>query len=63
MNDAPFQSIREACRSTGLSQCYLRSGCRDGSVPHIMSGTKYLVDVPALLAKLRDSTSGVEGEG
>lgn len=48
----PFQSINEAVRSTGLSSFYLRRGCKDGSVPHIMSGSKYLVNVPALLRKL-----------
>lgn len=31
---------------------FLRRGCRDGSVPHVMSGTVYLVNVPALLRKL-----------
>ena len=49
----PYQSIAAACRSTGLSQHYLRQGCRTGTVPHVMAGTKYLVDVPALLASLR----------
>ena len=48
----PFQKIPAASRTTGLSQYYLRRGCRDGSVPHIMSGTTYLVNVPALLRKL-----------
>lgn len=48
----PFQKIPEACKTTGLSQYFLRNGCKDGTVPHIMSGTTYLVNVPALLAKL-----------
>lgn len=52
-NDAaPFQRIPAACRITGLSQYFLRSGCKDGSVPHVMSGNVYLVNVPALLRKL-----------
>lgn len=52
-NDAaPFQRIPDACRITGLSQYFLRSGCKDGSVPHVMSGNVYLVNVPALLRKL-----------
>ena len=49
---APFMKIGAASRATGLSQYFLRRGCRDGSVPHIMSGTVYLVNVPALLRKL-----------
>lgn len=44
--------IREASAVTGLSQYYLRRGCRDGSIPHILSGTVYFVNVPSLLRKL-----------
>lgn len=43
-----FLSIRDAATVTGLSQFYLRNGCRDGSVPCIKSGRKYMVDVQAL---------------
>ena len=48
----PFQKIIQAAESTGLSQFYLRSGCRDGTVPHIKSGTTYFINIPALLEKL-----------
>ena len=48
----PFQKIAEACRTTGLSQFYLRRGCRDGTIPHVRSGTTYLVNVPLLLQQL-----------
>lgn len=48
----PFQKIAQASRTTGLSQYFLRSGCKDGTVPHIKSGTNYLVNVPALLEQL-----------
>lgn len=50
--NAPFLKIGAASKATGLSQYFLRRGCRDGSVPHVMSGTVYLVNVPALLRKL-----------
>lgn len=49
---APFLKISEASQVTGLSQFFLRRGCRDGSVPHVMSGTVYMINVPALLRKL-----------
>lgn len=49
---APFQKIAEASRTTGLSQYFLRRGCRDNTVPHVMSGTVYLVNVPKLLRQL-----------
>ena len=47
-----FMKINAAAKVTGLSQYYLRKGCKDGSVPHVMSGTVYNVNVPALLRKL-----------
>lgn len=49
---APFQKIPEACKTTGLSQYFLRKGCKDGSIPHIKSGPTYYVNVPALLKQL-----------
>lgn len=48
----PFQKIIQAARTTGLSQFFLRAGCRDGTVPHIKSGTTYFINIPALLEKL-----------
>ena len=48
----PFQKIPEACKTTGLSQHFLRAGCRDGSIPHVKSGTVYLINVPKLLRQL-----------
>ena len=48
----PFQKIGDACKSTGLSQYYLRSGCKAGTIPHIKSGSTYYVNVPALLRQL-----------
>lgn len=49
----PFKKIPEACRVTGLSQYFLRRGVRNGTIPHVKSGSTYYVDVPALLEKLR----------
>lgn len=48
----PFQKIPEACRTTGLSQYFLRKGCKDGSIPHIKSGPTYYINVPELLVQL-----------
>ena len=48
----PFQRIPEACRTTGLSEYFLRKGCRAGTVPHVRNGTIYMVNVPALLRQL-----------
>lgn len=48
----PFMKIGPASRATGLSQYFLRQGCKEGTVPHIKSGTVYLVNVPKLLREL-----------
>lgn len=48
----PYQRIPEACKTTGLSQYFLRKGCRDGTIPHVKSGPVYYIDVPALLERL-----------
>lgn len=55
--NAPFQKIADACRSTGLSQHYLRQGCKSGTVPHVKSGSTYYVNVPALLRSLGVDTA------
>ena len=51
----PFMRIPAASKATGLSQFYLRSGCRDGTIPHIKSGTVYLVNVAKLLRQLDEA--------
>lgn len=58
----PFQKIPEACKTTGLSQYFLRKGCKDGSIPHIRSGPTYYIDVPALLRKLGGKAVGRDQE-
>jgi len=48
-----FQKIKDAATTTGLSQHYLRDGCKNGTIPCVMSGTTYYIDIPALIEKLR----------
>ena len=48
----PYQKIKEACKTTGLSQYFLWQGCKAGTIPHIKSGPTYYINVPALLKKL-----------
>lgn len=47
-----LMKIEDASEATGLSQFYLRRGCKDGSIPHIKAGKVYMINVPALLDKL-----------
>lgn len=52
MNQTPFLKIKDACAAIGLSTYYLRNGCKDGTIPCVMSGNTYYVNMPALLKKL-----------
>ena len=47
----PFMSIEDAVKATGLSAYSLRQGCKDGSIPHIMSGNKYYINYYKLLER------------
>ena len=55
LTSKPFQSIRQAARTTGISENKLRQMHRDGMLPGFHSGTKYNVDVEMLLHQLRES--------
>jgi len=61
MPTAPFQKIAEACKTTGLSQYFLRQGCRNGTIPHIKSGGVYYINVPALMKTLDAEQTGRSG--
>lgn len=50
--DAPFQPITGASYRTGISTAYIRSGCKDGTIPHIRVGTDYRVNMRLWLAQL-----------
>lgn len=47
-----FLTINEAGKVTGLGQAYIRKGCRDGTIPHIKCGRKYLVNYALFLDHL-----------
>ena len=47
-----FQPIKEAVKTTGLSEWYMRQALKNGTLPHIRTGNKVLVNVPRLLAEL-----------
>lgn len=49
---APLQTIDNAARLTGMSRCFIRKGCRDGSIPCVMSGNRYMVHLPRFLELL-----------
>ena len=50
--DQPFQRIPMPCKTTGLSQSYLRAGCKAGTIPHIRCGNTYMINMPAFMRQL-----------
>lgn len=54
--DAIFQPIRGAAEITGFSTKFIRSGCIDGTIPHIRVGCDYRVNMPLYLAQLNDAS-------
>lgn len=52
MRVAPLQSIDNTARLTGASRFFIRNGCRNGSIPCIKSGSKYMVNLPLFLEML-----------
>lgn len=57
--NARFQSISGAARITGLSQKYIRQGCKEKTIPHIMVGRDYRVD----MALFHEQLNGESLEG
>lgn len=52
MSQPIFQPIKQAIKTTGLSEYYFRQELKKGTLPHIKSGSKVLVNIPLLLAEL-----------
>ena len=57
---APFQSVKNAARITGLSEFFLRNGLKAGTIPFVKSGNKYLIHVPRLLEQLNATVHAPE---
>ncbi len=55
---APLQGIDDTARLTGASRCFVRNGCRDGSIPCIKFGNKYMVNLPLFLEMLDAQSRG-----
>ena len=53
-----YMTIKEANAATGLSTSFLRKGVRAGTIPHIMSGNVYMINVPKMLEMLEQAVSG-----
>lgn len=53
-----YQSIKDTVKTTGLSEYYLRSKLKSGTLPHIKSGQKIFINVPSLLKQLETECAG-----
>lgn len=59
--DSPFQSITGAAHLTGLSRGFIRKGCKAGTIPHVMAGKDFRVNMRVWLEQL-DAQSVKGGE-
>lgn len=62
---APFQTIGNTARITGISQFEIRRGVKAGAIPFVRRGSgnaPYLVNVPAYLRQLEaEAQSNLKG--
>ena len=58
---APFQTVKETARITGISQYAIRQGIKDEAIPFLMRGKKYFINVPEYLKQLHEESMGVMG--
>ena len=56
MNQPIFFFFKQAAKTTGLSEWFLRQALKNGTLPHIRTGTKVLVNVPRLLVELDEQS-------
>ena len=62
MTTPVYMSIPDAAKYTGLAACFIRKGIKEGTIPAITAGKKYLVNMPLMLARL-DAESEAGGGG
>lgn len=60
MKSKPFLKIREAAAVTGLSEYFLRQGCRSGNIDCVRSGQVYFINMPRLIKKFGIEKGEVE---
>ena len=52
--DPPFQSINSTGRCTGLSPSFLRKLLKEGKLPGVYCGNRFMVNIPLLLESLNE---------
>lgn len=54
-----FVTVKQAVKSTGLSEHFIREGLRNGRIPHLKVGVKYLINLPQFVEWLNAETQRV----
>ena len=57
--EAVYHSIRETAKITGLSEYSLRQKHKQGRLPGVYSGNRFLVNIPSLQKRIADVEKGV----
>lgn len=57
MEHPMFQPIKSVVKITGFSEWYLRQGLKAGTIPHIRSGNRILINLPKFMEELDKQTS------
>lgn len=52
LDNTVYCTIDEAAKRSGLSRYFWRTMVREKKVPHILSGTKYMINYPAAMRVL-----------
>lgn len=57
--ETPFLKIKDAAQVLGVSQCFLRTACRENKIPFFRAGAVYMVDIAGTLEVLHRESQAV----
>lgn len=58
-----YMSVPDAAKYTGLAACFIRKGIKAGTIPAIVAGRKYLVNIPLTLEALNAQSEARKAGG
>ena len=56
MTNTLLMNIKDSAAYSGCSEYYIRNGIKNGTIPHIRSGNKYLINVPLWIEQLNEQS-------
>lgn len=54
----PYLTIRQAARYSGISEYFIRNGAKNGLIPHIMCGNRYMINYEKFLSMMEEMAGG-----